>query len=223
MRYALPLALLFVVAALLSASRCVAAEYYTVVGAGARALGVGTPADRLNFDESPIGVAAAPDGTFAFSAEGRIAWVRDGRVIRVSRRVGETDMAFEPNGSLLVTSGDVLWRFGRSGGRTRVAGRPDVSRDSGDGGLAGRATFRCASGIDVDASGAILVADKCARRVRRISPDGLITTVAGNGQNGRGGDGSPATQAPLRAPDDVVALPRRGIRDPRCSLQRLRR
>jgi hypothetical protein len=116
-------------------------------------------------------------------------------------------MVFAADGSLLVASGDTVWRYGPSRGRTLIAGMPGANRDAGDGGPAIDARFGCASGLDVDPAGSVLVADTCARRVRRITPDGVIATVAGSGARGSGGDGGPALQASLRAPQDVVALP----------------
>ena len=45
--------------------------------------------------------------------------------------------------------------------------------------------------------GTLYIADTGNNRVRRVGPDGIITTVAGNGESGFSGDGGPATDAEL--------------------------
>ena len=49
----------------------------------------------------------------------------------------------------------------------------------------------------VDGAGNLFIADCGNDRVRKVSPDGIITTVAGNGTQGFSGDGGPATSAQL--------------------------
>jgi hypothetical protein len=46
----------------------------------------------------------------------------------------------------------------------------------------------------------VFIGDSENSRIRRVDPDGAITTVAGNGEVGTGGDGGPATEARLEAP-----------------------
>jgi len=58
--------------------------------------------------------------------------------------------------------------------------------------------------IAVDAVGNIFIADINNNRVRKVSVSGTITTVAGNGIAGYGGDGGPATQAKLNGPVGVA-------------------
>ena len=71
---------------------------------------------------------------------------------------------------------------------------------SGDGGPAVDAQLSSAlDGLAVDAGGNVFIGDDGNRRVRKISPDGIITTVAGNGSLGHSGDGGPATSAELYA------------------------
>ncbi|MGE0126778.1 MAG: hypothetical protein AB7U82_01645 [Blastocatellales bacterium] len=75
--------------------------------------------------------------------------------------------------------------------------------DSGDGGAAVVARMS-PFGLAVDASGALLVSDDEAHRVRRITPGGSINAFAGNGALGASGDGAAAINAAMNFPQDVV-------------------
>jgi trimeric autotransporter adhesin len=79
---------------------------------------------------------------------------------------------------------------------------------SGDGGPASSALLNLApwgGGMAVDSGGNLYVADAANQRVRKISPSGIITTVAGNGvSNGYSGDGGLATNAQLNYPSGVA-------------------
>ena len=46
----------------------------------------------------------------------------------------------------------------------------------------------------------LFIADDGNFRIRRVGPDGIITTVAGNGTQGYSGDGGPAMRAQLNRP-----------------------
>jgi trimeric autotransporter adhesin len=70
---------------------------------------------------------------------------------------------------------------------------------SGDGGPATSAALSYPNAVAVDSERNLFIADFGNHRIRRISPDGIITTVAGNGTRGFSGDGGPATSAPLSA------------------------
>jgi len=89
-----------------------------------------------------------------------------------------------------------------SGVITTIAGT-GVAGFSGDGAEATKATINFPRAVAVDAGGNVYIADTRSLRVRRIGPDGVITTIAGNGQRGFAGDGGPATQAFMKAPHGV--------------------
>jgi hypothetical protein len=75
-----------------------------------------------------------------------------------------------------------------------------VGGTSANGAQATKANLDLPKGLAVDKQGNVFVAEENGHRVRRISPDGTIVTVAGNGQKGYSGDGGPATQAKLNQP-----------------------
>ncbi|HEY4381652.1 MAG TPA: Ig-like domain repeat protein [Acidobacteriaceae bacterium] len=75
----------------------------------------------------------------------------------------------------------------------------------GDGCKATQAVFSAPSGLTIDASGNLLVADAGNNLVRKLSPlTGIVTALAGNGQAGFGGDGNTATSAQLSSPQGVA-------------------
>jgi uncharacterized protein (TIGR03437 family) len=89
---------------------------------------------------------------------------------------------------------------------TTVAGN-GVDGFSGDGGLATTASLGIPAGIALDASGNLFIADVQQSIVRKVSPGGIITTVAGYGPYhgyGFSGDGGQATSATLYEPTSVV-------------------
>jgi hypothetical protein len=75
---------------------------------------------------------------------------------------------------------------------------------SGDGGPATEARLDHPAGVAVDPKGRIYIADEGNHRVRRINRHGIITTVAGNGRRGYGGDGGPAKKAALGSAISVL-------------------
>jgi sugar lactone lactonase YvrE len=75
---------------------------------------------------------------------------------------------------------------------------------SGDGGPATGAMLDEPFGIAVDGSGNLYIADYNNNRIRKVTPDGLISTVAGTGTEGYNGDGGAATSAELFHPYSVA-------------------
>ena len=94
---------------------------------------------------------------------------------------------------------------------TTVAGTGEAGF-TGDGGPAVQARLERPQGVAVDAAGNIYIGDTGNGRIRRIDAvTGNITTIAGNGTFGFGGDGGPATAAVF---GEIVALavgPRGGL------------
>ena len=79
-----------------------------------------------------------------------------------------------------------------------VAGNGVCCGFSGDNGPATSAQLSDPTGVAVDSAGNLYIADMVNNRIRKVS-NGVITTVAGGGTQGLGGDGGPATSAQLSA------------------------
>lgn len=86
---------------------------------------------------------------------------------------------------------------------TSMAGCPEIDCPLGDGAAATKAKLSPLD-IAVDKQGNIFIADGDANRVRQIDRNGIITTIAGNGEEGFSGDGGQATQAKLSFPNGVA-------------------
>jgi len=87
-----------------------------------------------------------------------------------------------------------------------VAGN-GIAASTGDGGPAAQASLHSPRGVAVDGSGNIYISESNGNRIRKISPAGTISTFAGDGRAGFSGDGSPAINAMLAGPRDLVIDP----------------
>lgn len=124
----------------------------------------------------PEGVAVAPDGT-VFASD-----TRRHRVVRLS---GSYWVPAVATGS--------------------IQGTGDVGR-TGDGGPAITTTLSTPKGLAFGPDGNLYIADFGNNRVRMVDRHGVITTVAGNGTIGSGGDGGPATAASLNGPSAIAFM-----------------
>lgn len=75
---------------------------------------------------------------------------------------------------------------------------------SGDGAAATAAQLNTPGGIALDIAGNLYIADGGNNRVRKVTPAGVISTIAGKGTAGFSGDGSAATAAELKRPTHVA-------------------
>jgi sugar lactone lactonase YvrE len=115
-----------------------------------------------------------------------------------------TALAFDRQGSLYVGTPSQIWKV-RRGRATLIAGhRLKLTGYTGDGGPARGARLHITRGIAFDSRGNLLFSDSSNHVVRRITPRGRITTIAGTGESGYSGDGGPATAAQLSWPKGVA-------------------
>ena len=133
-------------------------------------------------------------------------------------------LAVEPGGAILFTEPylNVVRRLATDGTVATVAGT-GAAAFSGDGGPALGAGLNFVHGVAVLPQGGYLVADTLNNRIRLVSAAGAITTVAGDGRAGFGGDGGPALQASINNPRGVSALPDGGFLIPDTNNHRIRR
>lgn len=114
-------------------------------------------------------------------------------------------LAIDGAGNVYIADyGSWVYRVSADGRIHLVAGKGQFHHFSGDGGPAKRADLYSPAGLLVDPSGNLYISDRLNYRVRRVSPDGVISTVAGNGTKGNMGDGGLATAAQLDEPSGLA-------------------
>jgi sugar lactone lactonase YvrE len=171
------------------------------------ASGDGGPAIDARFSD-PVGLAVDATGVLYVADMGanRVRRVdRDGIVTTVARGNGPTGVAVDAAGNLFIAEnyGHRVRKLAPDGTLTTVAGTGKRGF-SGDGGLAVSATLDEPFQVTVDSAGHLFIADWGNYRVRKVDVNGVITTVAGNGQREYSGEGGPATQAGLRGPSGLA-------------------
>jgi sugar lactone lactonase YvrE len=116
------------------------------------------------------------------------------------------DITFDTKGNLLVLEATRLRRISPDGIISTIAGNGKVGF-GGDGALATAASFSFPNSLDVDKDGNIFVADYGNDRIRQISPNGIISTIAGNGKKAKVSqkrDGKSAKNVVLNLPSNIA-------------------
>jgi hypothetical protein len=134
---------------------------------------------------TPDGViaAVAGNGTSGFSGDEGPA---------VSAQLGmPMSVAVDPAGNLFIADGSRIRKVSQNGIISTVVGN-GTSGYSGDGGPATSAQISGVCTVAVDPAGNLYIADYSNDCVRKVTPDGMITTVAGIGKKGSEPDGNPA-------------------------------
>ena len=116
-------------------------------------------------------------------------------------RAGVRALKLAVSAMLLAASGGAQssdgWRIDTFAG----SGQPG---HGGDGGRAVEARLSFPSGVAVDTVGNVYIADFFSQRLRKVDTTGTITTIAGTGESGFGGDGGQAIEAQLSFPSGVA-------------------
>jgi sugar lactone lactonase YvrE len=117
------------------------------------------------------------------------------------------DVAVDAAGNLYIVDFDnnSVYKVSPGGSVTKLAGQGFYgSGYSGDGDAATSAKLNEPTGVAVDSAGNVYIADQWNNRVRMISLNGAINTIAGNGTYSFSGDGGPASQAQLGGPSGAA-------------------
>jgi uncharacterized protein (TIGR03437 family) len=194
------------------------------IGVGFGFSGDGGPAENAGLD-SPSAILVGNDGTLFVSdtSNQRIRAVLDGVIDTAAGRSNATGdggpateaelysplgVAVDGDDNLLIADfrNHRLRKvtFNSPGTMSTLAGR-DPRGFAGDGGPANLAGMNFPYDVAADGNGNIYIAETTSSRIRKIDTANVITTVAGNGTLGFGGDGGPATDAAFRFPRGVFA------------------
>lgn len=199
---------------------------HTIAGNGVHAAPFpGVPADESPLD-NPIDFDFLPDGRLILVSpeDPRVIAIEDG-VIRVLAGTGEPGVtgdegdggradlarfiqlrgiAAGADGAIYLSDAEAhRVRVIRDNVITTLAGTGDAGY-AGDGGPAEEAALNYPTALALDRAGNVYVADTLNHVVRRVSPDGVIQTVAGTGESGLSGDGGPAGAARLDEPNGLA-------------------
>src|SRR5580704_6612244 len=176
------------------------APYAVSTVAGSGALGDGGPATAALL-EFPQAVVADASGNIYIGDYGnaRIRVVNGSGTITTLTESIAVSMKIDSTGTIYATDGIAeVYKILPNGNLVTIAGSSPGY--TGDNGPATAATLNGPYGVAVDTSGDVFIADYFNCVIRKITPDGMIHTIAGNGVAAFGGERVAATSSPLAYP-----------------------
>lgn len=139
------------------------------------------------------------------AGNGLIGYTGDGGQATQARLNAPTTIAFDKLGNMYIsdTYNHVIRRVTQTGIISTFAGN-GFGGYAGDGGQASLASLNSPECVALDDTGNVYIADAGNNRIRKVNTLGVISTFAGTGTNGYGGDGGPAPAAKLSYPNAVL-------------------
>ncbi|MEZ5354755.1 MAG: hypothetical protein R2762_19140 [Bryobacteraceae bacterium] len=176
-------------------------------------------ADRSTRVDGSTGTFLGASG-IAVDGAGRLLLAANDRVLRLSPNGTSLEsiavnvspalrsaegIAVDAAGNIYVSSPTLhrVYRVSPQNNATVVAGA-GTAGFAGDGGPATAAALNSPSGIALDREGNLYICDERNHRIRMVTPDGMIRTIAGTGVDSNTGDGGPAHAAGLWSPASVA-------------------
>jgi hypothetical protein len=146
-------------------------------------------------------VTASNGNISTVAGNGTEGWTGDGGAATSATLFNPYGVWLDQSGNIYIgdLQNEVVRKVSTGGTITTFAG-DNAPGYSGDGGPATSATMTYPFGVVGDSAGNIYIADSNDNRVRRVAPNGTISTYAGNGTGGFSGDGGPATSAEIHRP-----------------------
>jgi len=155
----------------------------------------------------PRGVCLSRGGTLyaVDTGNGRVSRLVAGVETVAAQLNAPEACALDAFGNLYIaeTGGHRVRKLSAAGQLTTVAGTGDAG-SQGDEGPANAARIAFPRGVAVDDSGNLYIADTGGHRIRLVTPDGMIHTIAGTGDAGFAGDGGAAAGARLNGPAGLL-------------------
>jgi uncharacterized protein (TIGR03437 family) len=150
---------------------------------------------------SPTGIAFDSSGNlYLADARATGALKRTPQGVVTALPLSGRAVAADPAGGAFYAWNSSVYRVDPSNKVALAAGAAGIAEPIGDGGSAETARLLSPSALAYDREGNLFVADERAHRIRRVTPAGVITTVAGTGKPAYSGDGGLAAKAGLNAP-----------------------
>ena len=152
-----------------------------------------TPAQLKSLDRAGIHVSAAQ------------AAQTNGQLAVTAPLNSPAALCYDAAGNFYIAdqNNNIIRKVDTAGLLTTVAGTGEQGFD-GDGGAATQATLDSPAGVAIDASGNLYISDTRNQRVRKVSTNGTISTIAGTGVAGFSGDGGAAAQAMISLPTAIA-------------------
>jgi hypothetical protein len=184
-----------------------ATSYVSRTLAGTFPIGDNGPATSALL-ETPQAAAADASGNLyvADSGNGAIRKIaRNGVITSISGYSGSIyDLKLDAAGNIFFAGGNRAYKMTPAGAVTAIAGNGAYGAAPGDGGPAISAGFNGIYALAVDSAGVVYICDSNNHRIRKVTTDGNITTIAGGNGKGFFGDGGPASGAIFNYPRHIA-------------------
>ncbi len=140
-----------------------------------------------------------------YAGNGTTGYTGDGGPASAAGLPGPSGLAMDASGNVYICADGTHVRKVNSAGTISTFAGNGGTGFSGDGGPATAAQLHNPVSVTADGLGNVFIADQLNRYIRKVNTSGIISSIAGIGSSGYGGDGGPATTATLNDPWGIAA------------------